>query len=162
MVKSSDQRSLTSNIGTMQWSTTGGHHKEPATNAVSKDWSKPYPLQPCYSLGWRRLLWTSPFAAWCMVSTTTDLLMDVLLHKVLGSSHWDLRSFKIGEWSLHGGRRNSKTGSDLSSQLPPRGNCLPSLTIQETKADKTINTNSSIKCLRLMGMDSGQKIQAFV
>lgn len=45
---------------------------------------------------------------------------------------------------------------------PSRSDCLSSLTVQETKGDEPINIKSSVKHLRLMGTNAGQKSQAFV
>lgn len=56
-----------------------------------------------------------------------------------------------------------KADLDVSfSGSPSRSDCLSSLTIQETKGDEPINIKNSVKCLRLMETNAGQKIQTFV
>lgn len=142
-----------------QCSVPGGHHKALTSNAISRGWDKPYPLQSWCSLGGEgcceHLLFQQAFTTKTCVSQVSPghapqahrhgwSPLHALLHWVPDSPHLGITQDRwvVIAWS-------QKELLKLKCQFV--SNSLSSLPVQEAKWDEPINFMNSVKCLRLMG-----------
>lgn len=155
-----------------QCSVPGGHHKALTSNAISRGWDKPYPLQSWCSLGGEGccehlLLFQQAFTMKTCVSQVSpghapkahrhgwSALHGYLIHLTRISAllrPWDHPRQVSGHCMKPEGA--SKAWMSVS-------NNLSSLSVQEAKGDEPINIMNSVKCLRLMGTKAVRKSWLF-